>query len=106
MAARQEDSMSEPEPAPNKSTDSKRPRGFAAMSPELHLEIARKGGRRTQEQGKGHHFTPDEAQRAGRLGGMKVSADREHMAAIGRNGARARVNRTLVEDDEPKTRGH
>lgn len=43
---------------------SRRPRGFAAMSPELQREIARKGG-------------------------QTVSQDRDHMASIGRKGGEA-----------------
>ena len=43
---------------------SRRPRGFAAMSPELQREIARKGG-------------------------QTVSQDRDHMASIGRRGGEA-----------------
>lgn len=43
---------------------SRRPRGFAAMSPEMQREIARKGG-------------------------QTVSQDRDHMASIGRRGGEA-----------------
>jgi general stress protein YciG len=59
-------------------------------------EIARKGGKAAHAQGRAHEFTPDEAREAGRKGGASVSRDRDHMAAIGRAGGRARVrNRAL-----------
>lgn len=61
-------------------------RGFAAMSPELQREIASKGGRRAHELGTAHEFSPDEARRAGKVGGTKISANREHMRTIGRKG--------------------
>jgi uncharacterized protein len=65
-------------------------RGFASMNPEKQREIASKGGKAAHEQGRAHEFTPEEAQLAGRLGGEAVSADRAHMAAIGRRGGEAR----------------
>ncbi len=64
----------------------KRLRGFAAMSPEKQREIARKGGKAAHEKGTAHEFTSDEARVAGRKGGEAVSRDRQHMAAIGREG--------------------
>jgi len=68
-----------------------RKRGFAAMSSEQHKEICSKGGKAAHAQGVAHRFTIEEARRAGRLGGAKVSADREHMADIGRKGAQRRA---------------
>lgn len=47
-----------------------RPRGFAAMNPELQRAIASAGGRAAHEHGTAHEFTPDEARRAGRKGGQ------------------------------------
>lgn len=44
-------------------------RGFAAMTPEKRREICSKGGKRAQELGVGHRWTPAEAQAAGRKGG-------------------------------------
>lgn len=64
----------------------KKRRGFAAMSVEKQREIARKGGRAAHEKGTAHEFTADEARIAGRKGGVAVSQDRAHMAAIGREG--------------------
>src|SRR5271166_1678551 len=74
-------------------SNSERPksnRGFASMDLERQREIARKGGKAAHAQGRAHEFTADEARVAGRLGGERVSRDREHMATIGRAGGRAR----------------
>lgn len=56
------------------------------MDPERQRAISRKGGKAAHEQGKAHEFTSEEAREAGRQGGRTVSADREHMAEIGRKG--------------------
>jgi general stress protein YciG len=61
-------------------------RGFAAMDKERQREIASKGGKAAHEKGTAHEFTSDEAREAGRKGGQKVSANRQHMAEIGRKG--------------------
>lgn len=45
---------------------SKRPRGFAMMSPERLREIAGKGGRTSQARGTAHQWTVEEARAAGR----------------------------------------
>lgn len=58
-------------------------RGFASMDPERLKEIARQGGRAAHQKGTAHQFTSEEAIEAGRLGGIKVSQDREHMRRIG-----------------------
>ena len=65
-------------------------RGFAGMDPSRQREIARMGGRAAHEKGSAHEFSPEEARQAGRKGGLATSRDREHMAAIGREGAEAR----------------
>lgn len=70
----------------------KRLRGFAAMSAEKQREIARKGGKAAHERGSAHEFSSDEARVAGRKGGEVVSRNREHMAAIGREGGRSHRN--------------
>lgn len=67
-----------------------RRRGFAAMDPERQRVIARKGGKTAQTRGSAHRFTSEEAQRAGRKGGIAVSQNRNHMAEIGRRGGKAR----------------
>jgi general stress protein YciG len=70
--------------------DSSSTRGFASMDMTRQREIASKGGKAAHAQGRAHEFTPDEARNAGRKGGVTVSQDRAHMAAIGRAGGQAR----------------
>ena len=65
-------------------------RGFASMEQKKQREIASKGGRAAHEKGTAHEFDAGEARAAGRKGGVAVSKDREHMAAIGRRGGEAR----------------
>src|SRR4051812_3228231 len=65
-------------------------RGFASMDPAKQREIASKGGRAAHEKGTAHEWSSDEAKVAGRKGGVAVSRDRAHMAAIGREGGEAR----------------
>ena len=65
-------------------------RGFASMDREKQKEIASKGGRAAHAKGTAHEFDSGEAREAGRKGGMAVSRNREHMAAIGRRGGEAR----------------
>jgi uncharacterized protein len=64
-------------------------RGFASMDAKKQKEIASKGGKAAHERGTAHEFTRQEAQAAGRKGGIAVSQDREHMAEIGRKGGEA-----------------
>lgn len=78
-------------------------RGFASMSPERQREIARKGGKTAQERGSAHRFTSEEAQQAGRKGGIAVSKDRQHMADIGRRGGKARGKQS--DDSTPMESG-
>jgi general stress protein YciG len=66
-------------------------KGFASMSPERQREIASLGGKAAHRGGKAHKFTSEEAKLAGKKGGDIVSADRAHMAAIGKLG---RVSRS------------
>src|SRR6476620_10153613 len=83
-----------------------RSRGFASMSSEKQREIARKGGRAAHEKGTAHEFTTDEARAAGRKGGERVSADRRHMAEIGRLGGRSSAGRRAArprEENGPET---
>jgi uncharacterized protein len=65
-------------------------RGFASMDPARQREIASKGGRAAHEKGTAHEWSSDEARDAGRKGGVTVSQDRAHMAAIGREGGESR----------------
>ena len=70
-----------------------RNRGFASMDRDKQREIARKGGRAAHEKGTAHEFTADEARAAGRKGGERVSANREHMSRIGRLGGKHSAGR-------------
>src|ERR687890_613896 len=74
-------------------TTGTRSRGFASMDAEKQREIARKGGRAAHEKGTAHEFTTDEARAAGRKGGERVSANREHMSRIGRLGGKSSAGR-------------
>ena len=65
-------------------------RGFASMDWEKQKEIASKGGKAAHAKGTAHEFDSSEAREAGRKGGVAVSRNREHMAAIGRRGGEAR----------------
>jgi len=71
-----------------------RKRGFAAMNRERQRAIASKGGRAAHHKGTTHKFSSEEARKAGYLGGKAVSANRKHMAAIGRKGGQ-RASRRL-----------
>ena len=68
-------------------------RGFASMDQAKQKEIASKGGRAAHAKGTAHEFDSGEARAAGRKGGMAVSRNRDHMAAIGRRGGEARGQR-------------
>ena len=72
---------------------STRNRGFASMDIHKQREIARKGGRAAHEKGTAHEFTSDEARAAGRKGGERVSANRDHMSRIGRLGGKSSAGR-------------
>jgi len=80
-----------------------RNRGFASMDREKQREIARKGGRAAHEQGKAHEFTSDEARAAGRKGGERVSANRDHMSRIGRLGGKNSAGRRQAEKGSDAT---
>ena len=68
-------------------------RGFAAMNKEAHRELARSGGVTAHALGLVHSFTSEEGRAAGKKGGATTSANREHMAAIGRMGGIAKGQR-------------
>ncbi|BCX45538.1 general stress protein [Stenotrophomonas maltophilia] len=65
-------------------------RGFASMDQDKQRAIAAKGGRAAHASGNAHEFSPAEAREAGRKGGEAISRNRQHMAAIGREGGHAR----------------
>lgn len=73
-------------------------RGFSKLSKEDQRAIASRGGRAAHERGTAHEWTPEEAKKAGREGGKKVSQDREHMRAIGRKGRQKRLDYTPTSD--------
>lgn len=83
------------QPAADGGVTKKQNRGFAAMTDKKRQrEIASMGGLAAHARGKAHEFTAEEAREAGAKGGAVVSADREHMARIGRLGGKARHQRT------------
>lgn len=47
----------------------KKPRGFAALSPERRREIASKGGKSVEPQERAFSRNPELARRAGQIGG-------------------------------------
>ena len=71
-------------------TEAPSPRGFTGMTPEQHRAMASAGGKKAHALKRAHRFSSEEARRAGRVGGIAVSKNREHMAAIGRKGGRSR----------------
>ena len=78
-------------------------RGFADMEPERLREITSLGGRTAHKCGTAHEFTTDEARSAGRKGGVAISADREHMAKIGRVGGRRRWQKKFASGSETQS---
>jgi len=59
------------------------------VTPAERKERASNAGRAAHASGRAHQFTSEEARAAGRKGGETVSANREHMAEIGRRGGKA-----------------
>jgi general stress protein YciG len=82
-------------------TSNTKSRGFASMNTDKQREIARKGGRAAHEKGTAHEFTSDEARAAGRKGGERVSANRDHMSRIGRLGGKRSAGRRAPSTDQP-----
>ena len=83
-----------------------RNRGFASMDRERQREIARKGGRAAHQKGTAHEFTTDEARAAGRKGGERVSADRDHMSRIGRLGGKHSAGRRAARGGQGQDQGN
>ncbi len=54
----------------------RKPRGFAAMDPQLVSELAMRGGKAAHRAGTAHQFTSAEAREAGRKGGIASHAKR------------------------------
>lgn len=75
----------------------KKLRGFAAMDPAMQRVLASRGGKSAHAKGTAHEFTPEEAVKAGRIGGRIVSRDKARMAKIGQIGGLARQRRPDVQ---------
>lgn len=56
-------------------------RGFASMDPKRVSEIASMGGKKAHTDGTAHEWTREEAQAAGRKGGLAGAAKRRAKAA-------------------------
>lgn len=80
--------------------------GFAGMDRETHREVARSGGLAAHAVGLAHRFTPEKAREAGKVGGAKISANREHMVEIARKGGQRKLgyqrNKTPIMNDQAK----
>ena len=81
----------------------KKPMGFATLTPDELRACGSRGGKRAQENGTAHRYTSETAKEAGRKGGLAVSRNREHMAAIGRRGG-ARARQKELMNDTPDDR--
>jgi len=57
-------------------TKSKEPWGFALLSKEERQKLGRKGGQNAHKLGRAHTYTSEEAREAGRIGGLRASANR------------------------------
>jgi general stress protein YciG len=57
-------------------SDARKPRGFAALTPEHRREISRKGGVSAHVKGSAHEWDSVAAREAGRKGGLSHSARR------------------------------
>jgi general stress protein YciG len=68
-------------------------KGFSFLSPERRREIASMGGKAAHIKKTAHRFTAEEARRAGQIGGMKVSQNRQHMSEIGMKGGKKTASR-------------
>lgn len=73
-------------------------RGFAALSVEARLELARRGGKAAQASGNAHRFSSEGAIEAGRKAGLAISQNKDHMSTIGRKGGKAMHAQVALED--------
>lgn len=71
-------------------SDTKKPRGFACLTPEQRRAIASMGGQKSHRNGTAHKFTQEEASEAGKKGGAHWKDDPEYMRAIGARGGKAK----------------
>jgi general stress protein YciG len=68
----------------------RKPRGFAALTPEKRREISSKGGISAHAKGVGHQFTAEEARAAGAKGGRKAAENHARMVENAKLGGAAR----------------
>ena len=80
----------------------KQRRGFAAMDKEEHRELARSGGVAAHAAGMAHKFSSEKAREAGKIGGRTTSANREHMAEIGRRGGLGKRGHRKGQSPKPR----
>ena len=73
----------------------KQRRGFAAFDKERMRQVASSGGKSAHAAGLANRFTSEKAREAGKKGGAVTSANREHMAEIGRQGGLAKRGHRL-----------
>lgn len=59
------------------------------MDKDMNRQLSSEGGKKAHRLGRAHEFNSEEARKAGKKGGERVSRDRKHMALIGRKGGRA-----------------
>jgi len=83
-----------------------RNRGFASMDEDKQRAIAAKGGRAAHASGNAHEFSSAEARVAGRKGGVAISRNRQHMAAIGREGGHARHANAQQQQQQMQAQEH
>ena len=80
----------------------KQRRGFAVMDKEAHRELARSGGVAAHAAGLAHKFSSEKAREAGKKGGRTTSANREHMAEIGRRGGLGKRGHRKGQSPKPR----
>jgi general stress protein YciG len=89
--------------ADNTQKPARRRCGFAAMSPERVREISRLGGKAAHEKGVAHEFTREEAQAAGRKGGLAAHQhDAQRREAHANMNMDANANQEQPQPREPE----
>jgi hypothetical protein len=77
--------------------------GFATLSIEERKRIASKGGKVAHARGLAHEFTSETGAKAGRLGGLATSQDREHMSRLGKRGGSMPKKRRVKPEVPPES---
>lgn len=67
--------------------------GFAAITPEKQLEIARLGGKAAHEQGVAHEYNSETGRKAGIKGGTISGQRKKEKHEISRNAEHVRTSR-------------